>query len=383
MRSPFPGSQHKKKQVSKIVRSQIMRDYIQKRDGQISNHGSKQATEKNMMKPSDLQGKFRLNVSALEKEDETVVKSLSQTSALSLPHSCRTGMDTGSGVNMGGQKSLLKHHGPSHCQGPPDDFQSSERQSLSSPRPSESQVITVAGPPLSQFEAHTACPHCRAESAPSNPQRRLGLAPLGHFYFGGQKFGAACPRNGFPHLTPRCEQWIRERTGQRPKFHDLHPGDSPQPHLSDTDNVPTLVSAAAEVKQMGLPERWILNSLVSEFTNSDFSLIFPLINPVLFEETLWLAYSLDEMEPPLEQNTAKACVLAFLSLAGSHFPTGHGASHINGDSCARGAQILLADIIEDASITTLQTILMLVCIISLVQSDISADSSLGNFLTPP
>lgn len=47
--------------------------------------------------------------------------------------------------------------------------------------------------------------------------------------------------------------------------------------------------------------------------------------------------------------------------AGTHFPTALGASQTDGDSYARDAQILPADLTEDASITTLQTILMLVC----------------------
>lgn len=84
------------------------------------------------------------------------------------------------------------------------------------------------------------------------------------------------------------------------------------------------------------------------------------MNPILFEETARLAYSKDDSDPPLELITAKACVLAFVSLASSHFPDAHGASHIDSDACARDSQILVADIIEDASITTLQTILMLV-----------------------
>lgn len=225
--------------------------------------------------------------------------------------------------------------------------------------------MTIAGP-AAQFKAYPACPVCRSESTTSNPQRRLGIAPLGQIYFGGQKFGAVCPRNGIPHLTPHCEQWIRERTGQEPGFRDLYSGDSPRSHFSESDIIPTFVSARAQMKQPGLPERWILNSLATDFIKSDFSLVFPLMNPVLFEETVRLAYSQDEAEHPLERITAKACVLAFASLACGHFPTSTGASQVDSDACARDAQILLGDIIEDASITTLQTILMLV-------SDIHSD----------
>ncbi|KID82904.1 Transcription factor, fungi [Metarhizium guizhouense ARSEF 977] len=255
-----------------------------------------------------------------------------------------------------GQKAFPKDNDSSHRHVLSDGFQSSEHQSSSSP--SESQFLTIAGP-VSKLKAYPACLFCRGESAATNPQRRLGIAPLGNIYFGGQNFGAICPRNGIPHLTPHCEQWIRERCGQEPRFRHLYSGDAPRSHFSESDIVPTFVSVQAQVKQPGLPDKWILHSLVSTFTNSEFSLAFPLINPVLFEETIRLAYSPDEMEPPLERVTAKACVLAFVSLASSHCPNANGVSYVDMDSCARDAQILLSDIIEDTSITTLQTILML------------------------
>ncbi|EFY91883.1 C6 transcription factor, putative [Metarhizium acridum CQMa 102] len=255
-----------------------------------------------------------------------------------------------------GQKSLPRDNDSSHRQVLCDGFQSSEHQSSSSP--SESHLLNIAGP-VSTLKAYPACPFCRGDSTATNTQRRLGIAPLGNIYFGGQNFGAVCPRSGIPHLTPHCEQWIRERSGQEPRFRHLYSGGAPRSHFSESDLVPTFVSVQAQVKQPGLPEKWILHSLVSAFTNSDFSLVFPLINPVLFEETARLAYSPDEMEPLLERITAKACVLAFVSLASSHCPNANGASHVDIDSCARDAQILLSDIIEDSSITTLQTILML------------------------
>lgn len=257
-----------------------------------------------------------------------------------------------------GQKSFPRDNDSSHRHVLSDGFQSSEHQSSSSP--SESQFLTIAGP-ASKLKAYPACLFCRGGSAATNPQRRLGIAPLGNIYFGGQNFGAICPRNGIPHLTPHCEQWIRERCGQEPRFCHLYSGDAPRSHFSGSDIVPTFVSVQAQVKQPGLPDKWIVHGLVSAFTNSEFSLAFPLMNPVLFEETIRLAYSPDEMKPPLEHVTAKACVLAFVSLASSHCPNANGAPYVDMDSCARDAQILLSDIIEDTSITTLQTILMLVC----------------------
>lgn len=109
-----------------------------------------------------------------------------------------------------------------------------------------------------------------------------------------------------------------------------------------------------------LPEKWILESLVAEFTASDFSLVFPLINSHLFEKTVRLAYTADDAEPMLDCMTAKACVLAFASLSSYHFPASKASSKIDGDYCAKAAQALIPEIIEDASVTTLQTVLILV-----------------------
>ncbi|KAG6039421.1 hypothetical protein E4U41_002663 [Claviceps citrina] len=95
------------------------------------------------------------------------------------------------------------------------------------------------------------------------------------------------------------------------------------------------------------------------FHSLRFSPVFPLINPLLFKETVRLAYSAGGAEPMLECMAAKACVLAFVSLSSSHFPVSKASADIDGDFCAKAAQMLIADIIEDASVSTLQTILIL------------------------
>lgn len=70
-----------------------MRDYVQKRDGQIVNHDGQQVAGNSVIKPSDLKGRFRLNVSvretAQETNTETDATSLSHNSAIALPDNCR------------------------------------------------------------------------------------------------------------------------------------------------------------------------------------------------------------------------------------------------------------------------------------------------------
>ncbi|KAG5932429.1 hypothetical protein E4U59_007484 [Claviceps monticola] len=199
---------------------------------------------------------------------------------------------------------------------------------------------------LSPYRVNPACSVCRSEQVSEVSgfsQRSLQSAPLGQVYFTGQQFGAVCPRNGIPHLTSYCEQWISERTAQKSNFRELfskngHESNDlirvPEPHMNS--GIPTQ-SAGYPF----LPEKRILESPVADFTASEFSLVFPLINRVLFEETVRLAYTEDDAVP-------------------YHFPASPAAAEIDGEVCAKAAQLIIADITEDASITTLQTVLILV-----------------------
>ncbi|KAK8143264.1 hypothetical protein G3M48_007491 [Beauveria asiatica] len=95
---PSRGSQQKKRQIPKIVRTQVMRDYVQKRDGQIVNHDGKQVARHGVAKPSDLKGRFRLNASVRDTAQETNTEigamSLSQNSEIALPDNCRATVST-------------------------------------------------------------------------------------------------------------------------------------------------------------------------------------------------------------------------------------------------------------------------------------------------
>ncbi|KAG5953520.1 hypothetical protein E4U53_005295 [Claviceps sorghi] len=101
-----------------------------------------------------------------------------------------------------------------------------------------------------------------------------------------------------------------------------------------------------------------MESLVADFEASDFSLSFPLINPLLFEETMRLAYATDQTQSTLESKSAKACVLAFASLSSCHCPS-KASSDVDSDFCIRAAKSFMSEIIDDVSVTTLQTVLTL------------------------
>ncbi|KND87494.1 putative transcriptional regulatory protein [Tolypocladium ophioglossoides CBS 100239] len=194
----------------------------------------------------------------------------------------------------------------------------------------------------------------------SPPSSRLTNAVLGQIYFGGQNLGTICSRNGIPHLTALGEQWIYSRTGQRPSFQSLDDGDTHGTDQPASHSPPLLLSYQISPGQKTeLPEKWVVQSLLRAFLCSDFRLMFPLVDRVLFEETIQLAYGPQSTLQPLEHISAKACVFAFLSLASSHFPDNEAVGHVDCDAFAEAAQTLQSDFLEDTSITTLQTIFML------------------------
>lgn len=213
---------------------------------------------------------------------------------------------------------------------------------------------------------HGRCTICRSngnsQSSSSSP-RQLGAAPLGQVWFSGQKFAAVCSRNGIPHFTALGEQWIHSQTGLWPHFHN----EDGFAFSETTDNTPSnalaLKSLKGQVKQAELeklPEKWITQALLDIFKTSDFRLIFPVVDGDLFEDTIRLAYDSPDANPTIEAIGSKACVLAFLSVTSHHFCGHEIAKLVDSDACARQAQLLISDFIEDASLTTLQVMVMLV-----------------------
>ncbi|KAJ6445414.1 fungal specific transcription factor domain-containing protein [Purpureocillium lavendulum] len=207
------------------------------------------------------------------------------------------------------------------------------------------------------------CPVCRSKSSVQLPSSRSANAPLGQIYFAGQNFGAICSRNGVPHFTSSGEQWIYSQTGQWPRFEDIYGTDLAGPGgAAAASTLYSLSNRSQQGSEAQLPPKWVVQSLLDEFLASDFSLVFPLIDRVMFDETLKLAYSRQKQPLLCEFVGAKACVFAFVSMASSRFTELEAASYIDPDACAKEAQVLLADFLEDASVTTLQTIFMLAAI---------------------
>lgn len=221
------------------------------------------------------------------------------------------------------------------------------------PASSSSRCEPLATPPNG---AHAASQLSETET-PSPPRQRCPHnAALGKIYVSGHNFGTFCTQDGIPQLTVEGEEWILSRTGQWPSFRKLRDARTPAafcfPELSSHDG--------SRNQRMDLPEKCIVHALLNAYLASDFRLVFPMLDGVLFEDTIRLAYR-EDPGLALEKRSAKACVFAFFSMVSPRYLECEAALLVNGDACAAEAQVLLSDVLENSSVTTLQTVLMLVC----------------------
>lgn len=144
--------------------------------------------------------------------------------------------------------------------------------------------------------------------------------------------------------------------------------------------------AQRPISQLDLPDRKVVEQYFSFFLSSEFRRAFPLVDPVLFRQTLDLAYGRQygESENGLsfEQVTAEACVFAFLSVISlleeertERFPE---IPSIDTDMMAAKAQMLLPLTIQALDITSLQTSFML-CLYQLFLGQVQSSAMLLAF----
>ncbi|OHW99211.1 fungal specific transcription factor [Colletotrichum incanum] len=106
-----------------------------------------------------------------------------------------------------------------------------------------------------------------------------------------------------------------------------------------------------------LPDQNACRECVAIFFQSSLQLTYPVIDPILFEETIDLAYKdIDDVLSSPARLSAQACLFAALSIMA--FVPGS-ASMTHPASYARKSHCILNHITPDATLTTLQTVVML------------------------
>ncbi|KAK0702537.1 hypothetical protein B0T21DRAFT_342395 [Apiosordaria backusii] len=179
---------------------------------------------------------------------------------------------------------------------------------------------------------------------------------FGKLHFAGFYLGETSSYNGVPHFSATGREWIRSHSGQVPVFPavwDDEEGDHGAPQLGREDGLPP-------VDGPSLPDRTVTDQYLAFFSTSHFRLVFPVLDTVLFQQTIDTAYGLGTSAPH-ELVAAKTCVFAFLCMVtlfeGPESPV---TPPVDGDVMAAKAQHLLTVALRgEFTLTSLQTMIML------------------------
>ena len=159
--------------------------------------------------------------------------------------------------------------------------------------------------------------------------------------------------NGIPICSEAGRHWMSMKTSQNVSLDDFCIPDS------DSSSVDPGSTFGPELCE--LPDEFLTREILSAYRASSFRLAFPVLDEVLIENTLRSAYNAPtEAQTSTAQLSAMACVLAAISMA-SHFKSSQQTPNlIDADACAAKARSLLTQALGNTSLTTIQTILLLV-----------------------
>lgn len=160
--------------------------------------------------------------------------------------------------------------------------------------------------------------------------------------------------NGVPFFSLPGRQWIQAQTGEYVNLaHYIPPG------RIRTLNHSVAQDDALPQTATSLPDEKLLRRHLSLYTASNFSHIFPFIDPPLFEHTIEAAYC----ESGDVDGTASACVYAVMSLASvvSNGLDDEELASID-DYASRAFRLLHGFVGDSINVDGLQVILILVCL---------------------
>ncbi|KAK1572870.1 fungal-specific transcription factor domain-containing protein [Colletotrichum navitas] len=181
-------------------------------------------------------------------------------------------------------------------------------------------------------------------------------ATAGKMHFAGFYLGDIGSHNGIPFFSQDGQDWIRSRAGEDASFQALF---AMGPLWQTQHSVPIFLDFPQQNSGGGLPDRTVVEEFLAHFRTSHFFLTFPLIDHVLFLDTIDLAYHPPQGASTLQVVTAKACVFAFLAIVSLFQSEWKSTPEIDGEACVAAAQSLMATFMQNFNINALQTLFML------------------------
>ncbi|CAL5869887.1 uncharacterized protein PFLUO_LOCUS4119 [Penicillium psychrofluorescens] len=184
-------------------------------------------------------------------------------------------------------------------------------------------------------------------------------------HFAGRELGVISLLTGIPFLLPEGQKWIESRTGQPISVDKLTPIRPPWEKERAQSTNELLMSMQAQ-KHFELPEWAVVQSYYQAFLNSNVvQRIFPIIDAVLFQETMNAAYHESYSHFSYGQAGIRACMFAFVAFVSRLPPVksqlgSFSRTPIDSEAMATKAEFLLAQVLQEpASLEGIQTVTLL------------------------
>ncbi|KAK0614905.1 hypothetical protein B0T17DRAFT_592780 [Bombardia bombarda] len=193
---------------------------------------------------------------------------------------------------------------------------------------------------------------------------------FGKLHVAGRSLGNISSYSGLPFFSAAGQKWISFCTGEEVAFPAIWGRTPPwqAQYRAHSFLLPASGSTSAAeagslnqaVVDMSLPDRWLVEDYLRFFRSSHFRLEFPVVDTIMFQNTINIAYEPCQSSPSPDSITAKASIFAFLAcmslFEGDRRPPG---PSVDGAIFAIKAQHLFPILLQDFTITGLQTVLML------------------------
>lgn len=111
-----------------------------------------------------------------------------------------------------------------------------------------------------------------------------------------------------PILFECNQKWLRSKMAENTPLYSMQQQPVYEPNLSPS----CLFTSLGTLN--GLPNKATVKQAFNTFSASTIGLVFPLVDPVLFEDTITKAFEPCDGTPSMDRTSARACVLAVLSV---------------------------------------------------------------------
>ena len=201
------------------------------------------------------------------------------------------------------------------------------------------------------------------ESSTFNEKSGSSSVPL---HFAGRELGCINLFTGIPLLLPEGKQWVQSRTGQNISLSKLVTSNKPPWERQRALASNALVMNPHPESAFELPDRTLIDTYFILFCISFVRRIFPVVDPVLFKETIENAYQQPRTRLPYGKVSTRACVLAFAAFISLVPPLEFETEFrkfapLNSEAYFTRTQCLVPQVLqESASVEGLQVVSMMV-----------------------